>query len=95
MLRCVRRYRNGALGIFTEPGEILIHDASGQPLTTEFASWLLRDAPGCFERADESEPDPAPEAPSHPEMARREKAQRDESERQFHGLIEGQGLRRT
>ncbi len=75
MLRCKLRYRNIALGMNVEPGEVL------RDLDPDFEAWLQRDAPGAFEPVTEKQAAKAPDAPPRDKMLRREHSARKESER--------------
>jgi hypothetical protein len=97
VLRCVRTYRNKALGLYLEAGEVL-SEYEGRPLSPDLEQHLLRDAPGCFAYVEpEAEPGGQAEtsAPSHAEMAAREQQEREVTERGGGGMVEGVGLRRV
>lgn len=72
MLRCVARYRNVALDLFVEPGEVL------RNLSPETEAFLLRDAPGCFVAASV---DKGLDAPPRHKMVTREQTTRKQAER--------------
>ena len=71
MLKCLRRYRNAALGLHVEPGELL------RDLSPYREAWLLRDAPSCFQVVKTSK---AVDAPPEDRMVRRERTVRKGSE---------------
>ncbi len=73
-LRCVGRYRNLALALYVEPGEVL------RDLDPETEALLLRDSPGSFVVVGEVKAR-ALAAPPRDKMLRREEAARKESER--------------
>ena len=75
MLRCLSRYRNAALKIYVEPGEIL------KEISPELEAQLLRDSPGSFEVYEPKAKAKALDAPPQDRMMRREEATRKESER--------------
>lgn len=75
MLRCISRYRNAALKLYVEPGEVLTE------LTAEQEAHLLRDSPGSFERVAERPSAKALDAPPQDKMLERESAHRKDGER--------------
>jgi hypothetical protein len=81
MLRCVSPYRNLALGLNLQPGEVL------RDLTTDQEEYLLRDSPGSFEPFHETVAAAAAreralqdDAPSPKAQRQREKEKRAASE---------------
>ena len=72
MLKCVSKYRNVALRLYVEPGDLI------RDLSDDMEALLLRDSPGSFERVIESKGLDTP--PSH-RMVTREQVERKSSER--------------
>lgn len=78
MLRCRSRYRNVALRLNLEPGELV------RDLDEDMEAFLLRDSPGSFERVTQTllaAPGTLPDAPPAHRMVEREAAVRKRSER--------------
>ena len=67
MLRCVTRYRNHALDVYAEPGDLL------RDLSPDLEQQLLRDSPGSWELVEAAALD---EPPEHRMMTRRMAATR-------------------